>query len=154
MDAGPFSVGRRADRLSIDSSSSSTSDLSLPSRKKKYDDVEPRYLNYTESKVFCANMQTQVERRKMLEERNALKSQERATALKTYFAEKQLRVAEEQDEEVRRGKSLHKYTEAIRKKERDAIVARRRKAKDDAKGVGVPAARKGSIKDNVNAVEA
>ncbi|TMW65391.1 hypothetical protein Poli38472_008033 [Pythium oligandrum] len=55
----------------------------LTSRKVRYDDVQPRYLDYTKkSAVYMRNQEEQLERRRRLEEASALRSAERQNQLR------------------------------------------------------------------------
>lgn len=134
-------VGRRSEarekreaRIGSSSSSSSSTDspdpfalaLEKSSRKTSRDETIPRYLDYQNSPTYMRHFQQQLERRKRLEEINAMKSEERQKALRAYFAEKQQQTYQSQEEELRRGSEQHEYTQTMKDKERAAERALRR----------------------------
>jgi hypothetical protein len=75
--------------------------------------------------VYQRHLQEQLERRKRLEQINALRSEERQKALRHFFADKQQRNYQSQAEELRRGTEQHEFTQTMKDKERAAEKALR-----------------------------
>ncbi|KAF1332911.1 hypothetical protein FI667_g3110, partial [Globisporangium splendens] len=130
---------KRSVRLGSASSSSSSTDspdpFAIALRKSgtyktradgtRLDGTIPRYLDYENSPVYQRHLQEQLERRKRLEQINALKSEERQKALRHFFADKQQHNYQYQAEELRRGSEQHEFTQAMKDKERAAEKALR-----------------------------
>lgn len=130
----------RNERLSFASSTSSTDSsdplalqLSFTKRKSRYDNVEPRYLDYSKSSMYSRNKEAQTERRKKLEQENAAKSADRQKQINFQQTVKGKRDKEDQEAALRRGEELHKLTKATREQEklgeperRDSLSAIRR----------------------------
>lgn len=89
------------------------------SHKAKLGGVVPRYMDYQNDPNFAKHAQMQYERRKRLEEINALKSAERQHALRHFFADKQMQVYQQNVEEIRRGEQQHEFAESNRAKQRE-----------------------------------
>jgi hypothetical protein len=124
----------RSERLSFASSTSSTDSidpsafqLAQSTRKSRYNNVQPRYLDYSkQSATYVRNKEAQQERRRKLEEVNAAKSADRQRQLQYQLKAKEKREREDLEQAVRRGEELHKMTQLLKEKEKEEDTERRK----------------------------
>ncbi|TDH71331.1 uncharacterized protein CCR75_001932 [Bremia lactucae] len=85
--------------------------------RKKLSSTVPRYLSYENSPGYAMRAQQQQERRKRLEEANAIKSEQRQRELRRHFTEQQRKALLASADEVRRGLEAHEFVQLIKASE-------------------------------------
>lgn len=77
-------------------------------------------MNYENTRSYAERAQVQYERRKRLEEANALKSEKRQRELHLFFTEQQHKALLASADEVRRGLEAHEFIQSAKEAERRA----------------------------------